>query len=143
MATTRATQAADNVLTPRELMQLRVMLEQQQGFRVEQLAALSRADAPGPLGSADDEISASLATGARAALRDVRAALQRMADGRYGRCTRCTVPLGRERLEILPQVATCVPCGRAVTPADDMRATPVGAGAASNVGGRDRSDRTR
>lgn len=116
------------------LFQLRAMLEQQRGFRREQLAQLARpavAGRPGTLGSADDEITAALASGARAALRDVTAALARMADGSYGRCARCDEPLPLERLEILPQVALCMTCQR-----ED--AAHGGAGAASARRGGDR-----
>ncbi|SHF99713.1 DnaK suppressor protein [Jatrophihabitans endophyticus] len=99
-------------LTATELAQLRMMLDEQRGFRLEQLAALRRPGTPGPLGSADDEISASLATGAHAALGDIEAALRRMVRGTYGRCTECGTALGLERLEILPQAALCMPCQR-------------------------------
>ena len=43
----------------------------------------------GPLRRRRSEITASLLAGARSALRDVTAALQRMDDGSYGRCTSC------------------------------------------------------
>ncbi|GAB2482594.1 TraR/DksA family transcriptional regulator [Jatrophihabitans fulvus] len=101
-------------LDPRTLAQLRLMLEQQRGFRLEQLAGLAQPSTPERLqGRAHDEITAALAEGARAALRDVTDALARMAEGTYGRCTRCATPLALERLEILPQVALCMSCQRA------------------------------
>lgn len=96
---------------------LRGMLEQQRAFRIEQLIQLHGPGAQGklhrPLDDVDQEIVASLAEGARAALRDVQNALWRMDEGRYGRCTCCHDPIGLERLEILPQVALCMPCQRA------------------------------
>lgn len=128
MGTGTSTTRAASTLTPREYAQLRAMLEQQQDFRVEQLAALFRPGQPGRFGSAVDEVTASLVEGARAALRDVRAALYRMATGSYGLCTRCDDPIGRERLEILPQVAMCMTCQRDVTTSVTPDAAGRGAG---------------
>jgi DnaK suppressor protein len=119
-------------ISPAQLAELRGMLLEQQAFRIEQLAHLTAThgsgdgatglvpgDAVGGAGAgggtsdgAYAEITDSLTAGARTALRDVRAALARMAAGRYGRCTHCDAALTLERLEILPQVALCVPCQR-------------------------------
>lgn len=129
------TAATRTGLSGAELEQLRAMLEEQQDFRIEQLAALARPGAPGPLGSADTEISASLAAGARAALQDVRAALLRMADGSYGLCTLCGTSLGRERLEILPQAAMCMGCQRGTATAPAARDAGRGAGVAVTAAG--------
>jgi RNA polymerase-binding transcription factor DksA len=41
---------------------------------------------------------------------DVRAALQRVAEGRYGICERCGRPIPSERLEARPTARTCVGC---------------------------------
>ena len=41
-------------------------------------------------------------------LRDVRSALQRIADGTYGTCGACGSPIDQKRLEALPSAATCV-----------------------------------
>lgn len=41
-------------------------------------------------------------------LREVKAALQRIADGTYGQCVRCRQPISRERLGAEPAAATCV-----------------------------------
>jgi RNA polymerase-binding transcription factor DksA len=95
-----------------QLAVLRGMLEQQRRFRLDQLEQLQRSDQLGLLSGSDREISDSLIRGARAALRDVVDALQRMADGRYGRCRRCGTVLAPERLEVLPQVSLCMPCQR-------------------------------
>jgi DnaK suppressor protein len=43
-------------------------------------------------------------------LRDVDAALGRLAAGTYGRCQRCRAPIAPERLEALPTTAVCVAC---------------------------------
>jgi RNA polymerase-binding transcription factor DksA len=99
-------------LSPDQLVALRGMLEQQGRFRRDQIEQLHRADNLGRLSATDPQISDSLVTGARAALRDVRNALARMDDGSYGTCQACGVRLPIERLEILPQVALCMPCQR-------------------------------
>jgi RNA polymerase-binding transcription factor DksA len=90
----------------------RELLEQQRQFRIEQIAQL-RLPAAGPQTVADAEIAASLLAGARAALRDIRAALGRIDDGSYGRCTSCDGPVGAARLEILPHAARCLQCEHA------------------------------
>jgi RNA polymerase-binding transcription factor DksA len=95
-----------------DLVELRAMLEEQREFRIEQLAQLHALDAAAPLASADPEIFRSLAAGARAALRDVQAALWRLDEGSYGRCTGCGGTVETERLEILPQTPRCLPCSR-------------------------------
>lgn len=41
-------------------------------------------------------------------LRDVKAALKRIADGTYGQCVRCRQSISRERLAAEPAAATCV-----------------------------------
>lgn len=99
-------------LTPQQVSQLRAMLEQQRAFRCDQLVQLRHLGVAGPLGSADPEVFRELAAGARAALYDVQSALWRMDDGTYGRCVDCGRPVELARLEILPQVAACLPCTR-------------------------------
>jgi RNA polymerase-binding transcription factor DksA len=112
---TRSTLPASRqrALSTGELADLRGMLEEQRAFRIEQLMHLQRPGPQGPLGSTDPEILASLATGARAALRDVQAALWRMDDGSYGVCTACGHAVEVQRLEIVPQTAECMACRRA------------------------------
>lgn len=92
---------------PAHLAGLRTQLEEQRQFRLDQLADLRRADP-----HRTREVSDVLALGARAALRDVLAALDRMAVGTYGQCVRCGTTLPLERLEVLPQVAHCLACAR-------------------------------
>lgn len=96
-------------LTQTQIAVLRGMLEQQRRFRLDQLEQLQLT---GPRNGADREINDSLVAGARAALRDVVDALQRMEDGRYGLCRRCGTTLSVERLEVLPQVSLCMACQR-------------------------------
>lgn len=90
------------------------MLEQQRDFRVDQLVALHQSDVE--LRGVAREVHDSMVSGALAALHEVRDALARMDDGTYGVCRGCQAPLELERLEILPQVAICMPCQRAALP---------------------------
>ena len=100
-------------LSPDQFAELRRMLEQQREFRLDQLTQLHLPGPHGPLSSTEPEIFRSLVAGARAALRDVQAALWRMDDGAYGRCVTCDRPVEVARLEILPQTAECMTCQRA------------------------------
>jgi RNA polymerase-binding protein DksA len=63
--------------------------------------------------TSDRERTMSLARHARAQLVQVEAALQRMDDGTYGRCTDCGQPIPAARLEARPQSSTCMACQRA------------------------------
>lgn len=45
----------------------------------------------------------------------VDAALARLDEGTFGRCTSCGRPIARERLEALPWAAHCIDCQRATT----------------------------
>lgn len=47
---------------------------------------------------------------ARRSLANAERALDRAADGSYGRCADCGGPIGSERLEALPEVTTCIDC---------------------------------
>jgi DnaK suppressor protein len=50
---------------------------------------------------------------ARAQLEAVEAALHRLDDGTYGRCTGCGRPVAAERLEAIPWAELCIECQRA------------------------------
>lgn len=41
---------------------------------------------------------------------DIRLALDRIAKGEYGRCTRCHKSIPKARLSVLPWATTCVQC---------------------------------
>jgi RNA polymerase-binding protein DksA len=43
-------------------------------------------------------------------LEQVEAALMRIDDGNYGKCTHCGKPISPERLEILPYAEHCINC---------------------------------
>jgi RNA polymerase-binding transcription factor DksA len=89
----------------------RAQLEEQRRFRLDQLAELRAAD-PDSAGDVTDV----LAAGARAALHAVLAALDRMERGTYGVCTDCGAQVPAARLEVLPQVAQCLPCRSTAAP---------------------------
>jgi RNA polymerase-binding transcription factor DksA len=95
-------------LTPKQLTMFRAMLDEQRRFRIDQLTA---ARIPAPTDAAR-EVAGAILQAARVALHDIDAALGRMADGTYGRCTHCGVALRIERLEILPQAPLCMECQR-------------------------------
>ncbi|WP_375480119.1 TraR/DksA family transcriptional regulator [uncultured Jatrophihabitans sp.] len=108
------TRSTLELLTAADLSMLRGMLLEQRDFRLEQLAELRRRQSSAAMSTAVAEVSRSLIDGAQAALRDVHEALERMADGNFGACVGCGGRLERERLEILPHVARCMPCQQAV-----------------------------
>lgn len=41
---------------------------------------------------------------------DIRLALERIANGEYGRCSRCHKSIPKARLSVLPWATTCVQC---------------------------------
>jgi DnaK suppressor protein len=43
-------------------------------------------------------------------LQDVTRALERLDEGRFGRCERCGAWIERERLSVLPEARRCAPC---------------------------------
>ncbi len=63
----------------------------------------------------DRQHVAALLSQARDHLAGISRATERVADGSYGTCERCGLPIGAERLAARPAAATCVGCaaGRA------------------------------
>ncbi len=55
---------------------------------------------------------AALLDESRAELTEIDAAVQRLADGRYGWCAVCGLGIDVERLDALPATSTCVGCAR-------------------------------
>ena len=58
--------------------------------------------------------TAALLARAREQLTAIEVALERLRDGRYGRCDRCGQPIGTDRLAARPAALTCIRC--AVSP---------------------------
>ncbi|MGW5785350.1 TraR/DksA family transcriptional regulator [Streptomyces sp. NPDC003757] len=102
-------------LSPEDLAALRENLHEQRLFREEQLRRLavvpSRADEPAERPSAArGEVPVEPAASARMVLADVEAALDRITEGRYGRCHLCRRAIGRDRLAVVPQARYCARC---------------------------------
>jgi RNA polymerase-binding transcription factor DksA len=81
-------------------------------------ASASADDEHDPEGSStafDRQHVAALLSQGRDHLADISRAAGRVADGSYGTCERCGLPIGTERLAARPAAATCVRCaaGRA------------------------------
>jgi DnaK suppressor protein len=93
-----------------DLAQLRADLMELRDFRLQQLADLD-ADLVRERGTALGDVAASLKVAGLAALREIDAALARMAtnDG-YGTCQQCGGQIPAERLKVLPMAAFCMPC---------------------------------
>lgn len=92
-----------------QLAQFRDALHEQRRFRLEQLVQLTAMPTSDQLG----EVTDVLRTAASTALAEIDAALSRLRNGSYGRCTRCRRAILAERLEILPAAAFCMTCQHA------------------------------
>jgi RNA polymerase-binding transcription factor DksA len=58
----------------------------------------------------NDEVVDAIGHETALAIREVTAALERIADGSYGLCEGCGEPIGEGRLKVLPQATRCVNC---------------------------------
>ncbi len=74
---------------------------------------------PGPKDSQEwateaenSEVLEHLEEAERGEVAEIRAALARLADGSYGRCTSCGEEIGEKRLAALPTTGTCIGCAR-------------------------------
>lgn len=61
-----------------------------------------------------------LGNGDRRLLRDVVLALQKIEDGSYGTCERCSEPIAEKRLDALPFARYCINCQRLVEEEERM-----------------------
>jgi RNA polymerase-binding transcription factor DksA len=94
---------------------------------LERLGALERElrgiiESSGPAGTDDEhdpegatiayerQYVAALIGQAREHLAQIDAAVARLADGSYGRCERCSQPIGAARLAARPVASTCMSC---------------------------------
>jgi DnaK suppressor protein len=82
-------------------------LHEARSFRLGQVAALELELADDPR---RDTVMRALLMAALTALAEIDAALDRMAQGLYGRCVTCARPIPEDRLEALPMAAQCMPC---------------------------------
>jgi DnaK suppressor protein len=84
----------------------RVLLEEQRADCVRQRElALAEAATSMP-----DPVALRRAASMLLTIEEIDAALHRIVDGTYGRCTRCGVDIPIERLEFRPFAAGCVAC---------------------------------
>jgi RNA polymerase-binding protein DksA len=60
----------------------------------------------------DRELDETLEDNAEAIVREIDAALARLAEGTYGRCTRCGQQIPEGRLDAVPYATLCVTCKR-------------------------------
>ena len=58
----------------------------------------------------DRELDESLEENVEVLVRDIDRALQKIADGTYGKCERCGRDIPEERLEAVPYATLCVTC---------------------------------
>jgi DnaK suppressor protein len=110
--TARRTARSTAGLSGRQLPAIRADLGQQRRFRSEQLEELA-VDAAEAMATADQnrrQITRVLTLAAEAALSKTDAALQRLEEGSYGICERCSEPIPWQRLEVLPMSRLCTPC---------------------------------
>jgi DnaK suppressor protein len=61
-----------------------------------------------------------LGNGDRRLLRDVVTALQKLDDGGFGSCERCSEPISEKRLEALPFARHCIDCQRVIEEEERM-----------------------
>ena len=57
-----------------------------------------------------DEVQERLKSSALTEIRQIQAALKRIAAGSYGECESCGEPIGEKRLAALPYAVTCIKC---------------------------------
>src|SRR5271166_1267406 len=69
---------------------------------------------PGDLGSHESEeaMSFQLMMGEELTIKEIQDALDRMEQGRFGRCEACGGAISRERLRALPQSRYCIHCAQ-------------------------------
>jgi DnaK suppressor protein len=64
--------------------------------------------------AADGRLALTLLGTEAEALSEVNAALDRIERGTFGRCEACGRPVGRARLNVLPQARHCIACARRI-----------------------------
>lgn len=58
----------------------------------------------------NDEVVDAIGVETREALAAVKAALQRIDEGSYGRCTQCGGDIAPDRLKAMPEATSCISC---------------------------------
>jgi DnaK suppressor protein len=62
----------------------------------------------------NDEVLDYLGNAARSEIAQIRQAIKRIDEGKYGLCEVCDEPIGKERLEVLPYTTMCIRCASQV-----------------------------
>lgn len=57
-----------------------------------------------------DEVLEGMGVSGQLEIRQIKAALQRIAEGEYGSCAKCGADIGDERLDVLPYTPFCRNC---------------------------------
>ena len=110
MSTVTNSQSTASPATPTNWDALRVLLEEQRADCVRQRElALAEAATSMP-----DPVAMRRGASMLLTIAEIDAALDRIADGTYGRCTHCGIGLPIERLEFRPYAAGCVACQASV-----------------------------
>lgn len=107
---TRALTAARLRELEAELMAERARLERSLGA-ADVVPLVLDSDGSAPSGDPDGDIRGALHDRARARHDAIDAALQRIADGTYGRCAGCEQHIPFGRLIVMPESERCVACG--------------------------------
>ena len=100
-------------LTQSQLQQLEAELLAERA-RLERSMAVPFGDSAaddGAAGDPDDELGAALRSRTSSRHDAVRAAMQRLADGTYGRCADCGQGIPFGRLLVMPESERCLACG--------------------------------
>jgi DnaK suppressor protein len=101
-------------ITSEQLSPLQVVLEEQFEQLTAELTRLTmHTTTPEVIGYDQHGLEAQVAA-TRQKLAETTQALNRIANGTYGRCERCQAEIPPERLEIRPHARYCVPCQQAL-----------------------------
>lgn len=76
----------------------------------EQLASRETEDVERATEQWDAQVLSRLGDSDAKLLAEIVAALHRIDDGTYGKCVHCGEPIGTDRLDALPAIATCYAC---------------------------------
>jgi DnaK suppressor protein len=95
-----------------QVLAIQAELDKQRRCRIDQLEELT-VDATEAVATRDEcslQVTRDLQVAAESAMGEIEAALERLENGSYGICERCTEPIPFERLEVLPMTRLCTPC---------------------------------
>jgi DnaK suppressor protein len=103
---------SDSAVLEHQLPALQAELDKQRRCRIDQLDELT-VDATEAVATGDEsrlQVTRVLQVAAESTVGEINAALERLENGSYGVCERCTEPIPFERLEVLPMTPLCTPC---------------------------------